>query len=259
MARDALTTRHPRLRSAGESLLDLLLPPACATCGRPRTSTEHDLVCGACWLRAKELPRPRCERCGHPINVSRRPVPCAWCTLLPPYVRAVRSAFALPGGAAETIVHAFKYQGWSAIGEPMARRMATLRFPTDVESERAGVVPVPLAPARQRERGYNQSEVLAAGLARLWNLPLRTDLLSRTRVTQTQTRLTPGERQRNVANAFRSLADRGSLRGLHLVLVDDVVTTAATLNACAAALHDGGVRIVSFVTFGRAPAIGDRW
>ena len=103
------------------------------------------------------------------------------------------------------------------------------------------MVPVPLAASRRRERGYNQSEVLAAGLARLWNLPMRDDLLSRTRATATQTRLTPGERQRNVAHAFRSLADRGSLRGLHLVLVDDVVTTAATLNACAAALHDGGV------------------
>jgi ComF family protein len=165
----------------------------------------------------------------------------------------------MPGGAAESIVHAFKYDGWHALGDAMAKRMATLRFPPDVERERAALLPVPLAAARRRERGYNQSEVLAAGLARLWNLPLRTDLIARTRATTTQTRLTPGERQRNVANAFRSLADRGSLRGLHLVLVDDVVTTAATLNACAAALHDGGARIVSFVTFGRAPALGDRW
>ena len=156
-------------------------------------------------------------------------------------------------------MHALKYDGWSALGGAMARRMAGLRFPPDVERERAALVPVPLAPARERERGYNQSECIAAGLGPLWNLPVRTDLLARTRATATQTRLTPGERQRNVANAFRSLADRGSLRGLHLILVDDVVTTAATLNACAAALHDGGVRIVSFVTFGRAPALGDRW
>ena len=174
-------------------------------------------------------------------------------------MRAARSAFALPGGSAEVIVHSLKYHGWSALAEPMARHMAALRFPPDVECERAALVPVPLASARRRERGYNQSEVLADGLGRRWNLPVRTDLLARTRATQTQTRLTPGERQRNVANAFRSLADRGSLRGCHLVRVDDVVTTAATLNACAAALHDGGARIVSFVTFGRAPALGDRW
>ncbi len=258
MARTALTLVEP-LRRAGSALLDLLLPAACAICGRARAGHEVDLVCGACWLRATELPRPRCDRCGHPVDVRRASAACAWCALLPTYVRSVRSAFALPGGTAEAIVYALKYDGWRAVAVPMARRMGALRYPPDVERERAALVPVPLAPARLRERGYNQSEALADGLGRLWNLPVRTDLLARTRATVTQTRLTPGERQRNVANAFRSLADRGSLRGLHLVLVDDVVTTAATLNACAAALHDGGARIVSFVTFGRAPAIGDRW
>jgi ComF family protein len=263
VARAALTRAAiPPIASlgrAGSALLDLLLPAACAVCGSPRAAHERELVCGACWLRAQELPRPRCDRCGHPIDVRRAAARCAWCPLLPPFLRAARSAFALPGGSAEVIVHSLKYHGWSALAEPMARHMAALRFPPDVERERAALVPVPLASARRRERGYNQSEALADGLGRRWNLPVRTDLLARTRATQTQTRLTPGERQRNVANAFRSLADRGSLRGLHLVLVDDVVTTAATLNACAAALHDGGARIVSFVTFGRAPARGDRW
>lgn len=257
MARAALTVAQ--VRSAGSALLDFLLPAVCAICARPRASHERELVCGTCWVRAQELPRPRCDRCGHPVNVARPTAPCAWCPLLPPFVRAARSAFALPGGTVESIVHAFKYDGWHGLGDAMASRMSHLRFPVDVERERAGLVPVPLAASRRRERGYNQSELLAAGLARRWNLPLRTDLLARTRATQTQTRLTPGERQRNVANAFRSLADRGSLRGQHLVLVDDVVTTAATLNACAAALHEGGARIVSFVTFGRAPALGDRW
>jgi predicted amidophosphoribosyltransferase len=87
-----------------------------------------------------------------------------------------------------------------------------------------------------------------------------TDVLARTRHTDTQTRLTPGERLRNVSGAFRARPSaRSALRGRHIILVDDVVTTAATLNACAAALCDGGARIVSFVTFGRAPALGDRW
>jgi len=259
VARDALKFIAPVVRRTGATLLDFLLPPACAVCGAPRNEHEREIVCGACWLRALELPRPRCDRCGHPIDVRRTASPCTWCELLPPYVRAVRSAYAMPGGSAERIVHALKYQGWSATAAPMARRMSALRFPADVERERAAIVPVPLAESRQRERGYNQSEQLAVGLASAWNLPVRTDLIARARATATQTRLTPGERQRNVANAFRTLADRGSLRGLHLVLVDDVVTTAATLNACAAALHEGGVRIVSFVTFGRAPAVGDRW
>jgi glyceraldehyde 3-phosphate dehydrogenase len=115
------------------------------------------------------------------------------------------------------------------------------------------LVPVPLAAARQRERGFNQSTLLAAALARQWATPVWEDVLARSRATDAQARLTPGERLRNVAGAFRAVAaTRSRLRGAHVVLVDDVVTTAATLNACAAALLDGGARIVSYVTFGRA-------
>jgi ComF family protein len=137
--------------------------------------------------------------------------------------------------------------------------MARLDWPRDVVEERAALIPVPLAASRQRQRGYNQSECLARALAPLWKVPVRTDVLVRTRATQTQTRLTPEERMRNVHGAFSATTRaRTTLRGAHVVLVDDVVTTAATLNACAAVLHDAGVRIISYVTFGRAPAIGDR-
>lgn len=137
--------------------------------------------------------------------------------------------------------------------------MSVLRFPDDVEAERAALVPIPLSAGKLRERGYNQSELLARALAGFWHIPVRNDLVERSRATATQTRLTPGERLRNVSGAFRAVAGRASLRGQHLVLVDDVVTTAATLNACASALYDGGARILSYVTFGRAPALGDRW
>ena len=241
------------------ALLDLLLPRVCVVCGRAPGARESGLVCGRCWLRAQALPLPQCARCGHPIDTRRRRADCAWCELLPPYVRAVRSAYAMPGGAAESVVHALKYQGWPAVATDMARRMGSLRFPPDVERERAALVPVPLSASRLRERGYNQSAELARALGVLWGLPVRDNLLERVRATKTQTRLTPGERHRNVSGAFRARAERDALRGLHLVLVDDVVTTAATLNACAAALHAGGARILSFVTFGRAPALGDRW
>jgi ComF family protein len=256
---DALSASRGVIRRSVVALLDLLLPRACVVCGRAPGAREPGLVCGHCWLRAETLPLPQCARCGHPIDVQRRRADCAWCALLPPYVRSVRSAYAIPGGAAESVVHALKYQGWPAVATAMARRMGSLRFPPDVERERAALVPVPLSAARMRERGYNQSAELARALGALWGLPVRDTLLERVRATKTQTRLTPGERHRNVSGAFRARAERDALRGLHLVLVDDVVTTAATLNACAAALHAGGARILSFVTFGRAPALGDRW
>ena len=156
-------------------------------------------------------------------------------------------------------MHALKYRGWHVVAAGMAERMARLPWPRDVIDERAAVVPVPLAPERERERGYNQSERLAYALAREWSVPLWSHVIERTRRTATQTRLTPGERLVNVSGAFRApTRARETLRGRHVVLVDDVVTTAATLNACAVALHAAGTRIVSFVTFGRAPAAGDR-
>jgi ComF family protein len=157
------------------------------------------------------------------------------------------------------MLHALKYAGWYRVAEGMAERMARLDWPRDVLEERTAVVAVPLARARERERGYNQSERLASALAQRWRLPLWSDTLERTRHTATQTRLTPGDRLRNVRGAFRVVeSTRRVLRGAHIVLVDDVVTTAATLNECAAALCAGGARIVSYVTFGRAPANGDR-
>jgi ComF family protein len=161
-------------------------------------------------------------------------------------------------GIASQLVHAFKYDGWSAIAAGMAAEMARLRWPADVRRERACVIPVPLAAWRQRERGYNQAESIAQALAPHWGVPMRL-ALARTRMPTSQTRLTPGERLVNVTRAF-TVASAGAphVQGAHCVLVDDVVTTAATLVACAAALMDGGARIVSCVTFGRAPAIGDR-
>jgi ComF family protein len=213
------------------------------------------LVCDGCWTKVPAMPHPRCDRCGHP-TAGRR---CTWCDLLPPYVRSARSAcWEKADTTAQSIVHALKYGGWPAIAGEMALRMARLDWPEDVRRERAALVPVPLGSTRLRERGYNQSEVLARALATHWTVPVWTDVLTRERETSSQTRLTPEDRLRNVSGAFRaSVLGRIKLRGAHVVLVDDVVTTASTLNACAAALFDGGARVLSYVTFARAPAAGD--
>jgi ComF family protein len=162
-------------------------------------------------------------------------------------------------GTGAAIVHTLKYSGWHAVAAEMADRMMRLAWPADVVEERAAVVPVPLSAERERERGFNQSHRIARALGERWRIPVWSNVLERTRMTQTQTRLTPEERLANVSGAFRVRDDsRSLLRGAHVVLLDDVVTTAATLNACAAALYAGGARILSYVTFGRAPAAGDR-
>jgi ComF family protein len=237
------------------ALADLVLPRACAVCEHLLDHGEAGIVCGRCWARLPVLPAPRCERCGHPRDADA----CRWCVLLPPYVRAARSVAWAAGETGLGIVHALKYQGWYRVASEIAIRMSRVDWPLDVVEERTALVPVPLSAKRERERGYNQTLHLARELARRWSLPVWDTVLARTRHTETQTRLTPGDRLRNVSGAFAARPSaRGALRGAHVVVVDDVVTTAATLNACAAALCDGGARIVSFVTFGRAPALGDR-
>jgi ComF family protein len=243
--------------AAGLSALgEFFLPRVCTVCDALLDRGERDLVCGRCWSRLPLLAAPRCDRCGHPTGGHA----CRWCALLPPYVRAARSVCWAAGDIGLGVVHALKYQGWSRVAAEMARRMSRTDWPADVIEERCGLVAVPLSAKRQRERGYNQSECLAVELSAHWKVPVVTGVLSRVRHTETQTRLTPGERLRNVSGAFCAPPSaRNVLRGAHLIIVDDVVTTAATLNACAAALCDGGARIVSFVTFGRAPAVGDRW
>jgi len=219
--------------------------------------SDRDVVCGRCWARLPVLPAPRCQRCGHPQSHVHGA--CDWCALLPPFVRAARSVCWAVQGPGLDIVHALKYGGWRCAAAGMAERMARLAWPPDVLAEHPIMVPVPLSPQRERERGYNQSRCLGEELAARWGTSCRSDVLARTRRTRTQTRLTPEDRLRNVSGAFSTPESaRIVLRGAHVVLVDDVVTTAATLNACAAALYASGARIISYVTFARAPAAGDR-
>jgi len=165
----------------------------------------------------------------------------------------------MDSGSGGAMVHALKYSRWSGVATAMGRRMARLSFPDDVIRERTALVPLPLSSTRERERGYNQAERLATAVAAEWRLPVWRDVVRRTRNTRSQVRLTPSERAGNVSRAFEANAlARERLRGAHLVLVDDVITTAASLNAAALALAEGGARIVSYITFGRAPDPGDR-
>jgi len=199
------------------------------------------------------LPSPQCARCGYPLADGE----CRWCVFLPPYVRAVRSVCWVPEGLGGELVHSLKYDGWHALAHGMGARMARLSWPADVIAERTALVPVPLSVRRERERGFNQSGILADVVSSHLGIEAWHDVLIRTHFTSSQTRLTPEERLRNVSGAFRVAGDPARLRGAHLVLVDDVVTTAATLNTCAAALFAGGTRIISYVTFGRARLPGD--
>lgn len=242
-----------RAAELGQGLLDLVFAPVCAACAAPVPTSERErLVCRLCWARVRELPAPRCPRCWTPVPHGREAgVRCTACVVLPPVVRVVRSAFAM-GPVSRKLVHALKYRGWSALAEPMGRRMAALSFPEDVEEEASVVVPVPTSATRVREKGYNQAALLAAVFASCTGRTTDPDLLARSRASGTQTALHPDERRANVAGAFTvPEGRRGGLQGRHVLLVDDVWTTGATAEACARALLDSGARVVSVATFAR--------
>jgi ComF family protein len=218
-----------------------LLPPACLLCSEPVPDREGDaLICSLCRVRWRPVPHPVCERCGQP---RLQDLECRLCQAWPAGLERTRSAVWLEGSARDA-VHRLKYEGWSRVAEAMAQSMRAL------EPLTPGVclIPVPLGARRLRARGYNQSECIATALGACSGLSIRADLLRRVRETPTQTALTPEARHANVAGAFGA----GAVVGLHLVLVDDVFTTGATLAAAGAALIGAGAARVEAVTFARA-------
>jgi ComF family protein len=163
-------------------------------------------------------------------------------------VASIRSAF-LFQGPIQDVIYAFKYRGAQELAPLLATRMAEfwLQVPEKIDV----VVPVPLHPDRERQRGYNQAALLAETLGRLIERPVEMGALFRTRPTRSQTTLNSVERKRNVADAFTCVMDE-YMGGRDIMLVDDVATTGATLDACAAALLAVNVHAVRALTLARA-------
>ncbi|MFH0913919.1 MAG: ComF family protein [Chloroflexota bacterium] len=208
--------------------LDLLFPRWCVGCGK-----EGALVCPSCLGSAPRLTPPLCPRCGLPQPGSML---CPGCTgSEQSELDGIRSPFRFEGVIREA-VHQLKYRNLRALAEPMAHQLSyyLTENPLPVEV----LVPVPLHPRRLKERGYNQSRLLAERLHRATGLPLVEDCLVRERPTPPQARTTAlSERKTNVRGAFRCRDER--LKDRRVLLIDDVATSGATLGACATALKAG--------------------
>ena len=242
-----------RFRAAAQDLIDFLLPSACLGCGaRIPHGHSHRLVCTACTTRLRPLPWPRCPRCDHPTGTGRASdFECRECRHWPPTLTRARSAVALEPPA-NALVHAFKYEGWKELAPLLASFLDGVLVPSATFQPQPIIMPVPTTSARKRTRGYNQAEVLARALSGLTGR-LFVDGLVRAQGGRSQVSLHPTERKANVERAFSVVTGHAeSIRGGHIVLVDDVLTTGSTVAAISRVLGEAGVASVTALTFARA-------
>ena len=230
---------HPRawFQHAARAGLDLLFPPSCVGC-----ATAGSLLCPACAQEVEPVPATICRRCGRVQRV--RMDECAPCRANGGHPLTLARAAALYSPPLRESIHALKYQQYPELADLLARYMIKV-FDEEPWRQLApkidAVVPVPLHSERLAERGYNQSELLAAELCRASGLYLAPQLLRRTRSTRQQVGLNAAERQQNVDGAFWAETE---IRGKTLLVVDDVYTTGATLSACATAAVSAGAKTV---------------
>ncbi len=221
-----------------DSVLNFLFPVACIICGLPVLERRHSSVCPACWNTLEPVPQPICPRCGAPeAAIEDR---CIHCRTGGTVFDFARSAV-LFNDTAREIVHHLKYSDRVSLANPIGMR---LRQTLKEGFEGRLVIPVPLHRSRERERGYNQAELIAVTLG----LPVASRLIRRRKKTPTQTGLSRSQRAHNLSAAFELRAD---VDGMTVILVDDVLTTGATMNELSRVLKRGGASRVEVLTFAR--------
>lgn len=220
------------------AFLDLLFPLQCLGCGK-----EGALLCPQCSASLPRVRVPYCQRCGAPL---REGLICPACVSYPLYMDGIRSVFLFEGTIRQAI-HQLKYRHLKAMAAPLGQLLADYLASHPLPGE--VLIPVALHPRRLRQRGYNQASLLAHEIGRLTGLPVAEGWLARGRDTIAQARTaTALERRSNVHDAFGCPKE---LHGEKVLLIDDVCTTGATLDACATALKNAGAGSVWGLTAAR--------
>lgn len=235
-------------RVAARMVLDLALPPTCIAC-RTIVSTPGSL-CGACWSCMVLVERPFCERLGTPFPFEAGENRLsAEAVMEPPAYDRARAATVF-GPVSQDLVHGLKYGDRLDLAVPMARMMA--RAGGELLAQADLLIPVPLHRFRLWRRRFNQAAMLARAISRTSGVAVQTDALARIRATTSQVSLSRAERRANVAGAF-AVPERkqAEIAGRRIVLVDDVLTTGATLEACTRVLRRAGATNVDVLTFAR--------
>lgn len=238
---------------AFEKLLALFYPDVCQVCHEHRASAAEGYVCHSCWTRrdgVEFIVEPFCRCCGLPfegdISVSFE---CSNCRDEQFHFRFARAAVKMRG-VVQDVIHRYKYSNENWFEPFLADLLIRAAKPALARETWDYIVPIPLHWLKVRERSFNQSVRLARRLSRETGIPVKARLLRRTQRTETQTRLTRRERAENVKRAF-AFAGRHPLNGQRIILLDDVLTTGATANACTKVLMDNGASVVDVWTVAR--------
>jgi ComF family protein len=235
-----------RVKAMGLRVLDILIPPRCLRCGG--ITDTAGALCATCWEGVTFLGAPLCACCGHPFELDPGPEAlCGACVSKRPKYDRARSVFRYDEASKALVLrfkHADRLGGAATYARWMARAGAELLEGADL------IVPVPLHRWRLLKRRYNQAALLSNALGRLTGVATLPDALVRIRHTPTQGRQGRISRRRNVRGAFR-LSDPFVVEGLRVVLVDDVLTTGATISECVRMLRAGGALSVDVLTLAR--------
>jgi ComF family protein len=215
------------------------------------TVTPKEYLCGDCRVRAPRIVAPFCAKCSEPFSGAiTGSFACGNCANQTLHFEAAVAGYRARG-IVRRLIHEFKYHERAYLRYVIAEWLAAVLDDPRMDPKRFDmIVPVPLHPARRRERGYNQAALLAQLLADRMSLPAK-PVLERVRYTTTQTVFDRAQRMQNLRHAFR-LRPRRDVQGLRVLLVDDVLTTGSTLSECARVLKKGGASSVYAATAARA-------
>jgi len=224
-------------------ILNILYPSKCPVCGSTSDVFGHSPICALCWSKIKRYTGPSCRTCAMPFS-SEYSMICGHCMKkAPPFSRVIN--YGLYEGVLAEAINLLKFHGLKRLSKPLGRLLLSLPDLPEMD----GIAPVPLNIKRLRERGFNQSLLIAKVISKVKGVPLLMDILLKKKETPPQIGLSAKERLLNLKNSFEV---KGNIKGLRLFLVDDVMTTGATVTECSKEIMKAGAKEVIVLTLARS-------